>query len=96
VSCLLRSTQGWDLKEFSPGERDKLRNGGPHVTEGVRCTLARFSSVMYGIVLGVTPPGALHKMNQDNDCLFNANLINEWMNEYDYVWYDMIMIMIWS
>jgi hypothetical protein len=42
---------------------------------------------MYGIVLGVTPPGALRKMNQDNDCLFNANII---MNEltYDHVSYD--------
>ena len=50
------------------------RKVGPQGTEGVWCTLARFSSVMYGIVLGVTPPGALRKMNQDNhDCL-NANL----------------------
>jgi hypothetical protein len=46
---------------------------------------------MYGIVLGVTRPGALRKMNQDNDCLFNANIImNELMYDhacyvYDYV-----------
>jgi hypothetical protein len=41
---------------------------------------------MYGIVLGVTPPGAIRKMNQDNDCLFNAKIMmNEW---HDYVWYD--------
>jgi hypothetical protein len=40
---------------------------------------------MYGIVLGVTPPGALRKMNQDNICLFNANLMNELM--YDHVCY---------
>jgi hypothetical protein len=47
------------------------------------------TSVMYGIVLGVTPPGALRKMNQDNDCLFNANLMNELMSDhacYDYVY----------
>jgi hypothetical protein len=37
-----------------------------HDTEGVRCTLARFSSVMYAIVLGVTPPDTLRKINQDN------------------------------
>jgi hypothetical protein len=39
-----------------------------------------------GIVLGVTPPGAFRKMNEDNDCLFNANII---MNEltYDHVAY---------
>jgi hypothetical protein len=52
------------------------------------------TSVMYGIVLGVTPPGALRKMNQDNDCLFNANLMNELMYDhacyvYDYV-YDYV------
>lgn len=36
-------------------------------------------------MLGATPPRALRKMNQDNECLFNANL----MNEYDYVYdYD--------
>jgi hypothetical protein len=39
---------------------------GSHFTEGVRGALARYSSVMYGIVLGVTPPGALRKMNLDN------------------------------
>jgi hypothetical protein len=73
---------------WSPWERDKVRNGSPHVTEGVRYTLARFSSVMYEIVLGVTPPGDLRKMNKDNDCLFNANLMNEWMNMimYDTIW----------
>jgi hypothetical protein len=58
----------------------------PHDTEGVRCTLARITSVMYGIVLGVTPPGALRKMNQDNECLFNANRMNELMHVY--VCYD--------
>jgi hypothetical protein len=61
----------------------------PHDTEGVRCTYIGHD----GIVLGVTPPGALRKMNQDNDCLFNANII---MNEltYDHVDYVMIMFMI--
>jgi hypothetical protein len=54
----------------------------PHDTEGVRCTYIGHD----GIVLGVTPPGALRKMNQDNDSLFNANLMNELM--YDYVCYD--------
>jgi hypothetical protein len=61
----------------------------PHDTEGVRCTYIGHD----GIVLGVTPPGAFRKMNQDNDCLFNANII---MNEltYDYVpyVYDYVMI----
>ena len=70
-------------KRFTPGGRDTLLKVGPHDTEEVRCTLARFSSVMYGIVLGVTPPGALRKMNQDdNVCL---TLTSNIMNEYDYV-----------
>jgi hypothetical protein len=43
---------------------------------------------MYGIVLGVTPPGALRKMNQDNNCLFNANLMNELMHDYVCYVYD--------
>jgi hypothetical protein len=48
---------------------------------------------MYGIDLGVTPPGTIRKMNQDNNCLFNANLMNELRYvyvryEYDYVTYD--------
>jgi hypothetical protein len=54
----------------------------PHDTEGVRCTYIGHD----GIVLGVTPPGTLRKMNQDNDCLFNANLKNELM--YDHACYD--------
>ena len=58
----LWSTLGW-IREILQGERDTLRKVGPHVTEGVRCALARFSSIIYGIVLGVTPPGALRKMN---------------------------------
>ena len=41
---------------------------------------------MYGIDLGVTPPGTIRKMNQDNNCLLHANLMNEL--SYDYVWYD--------
>jgi len=68
---------------FSPGERDKLRKGGPHVTEGVRCTLVRFSSVMYGIVLGVTPLDTLCKMNSDNNVC--STLTSNITNEYDYV-----------
>ena len=48
---------------------------------------------MYGIDLGVTPPGTIRKMNQDNNCLFNANLMNELryvyaIYEYDYVSHD--------
>jgi hypothetical protein len=43
---------------------------------------------MYGIVLGVTPPGAIRKMNQDNDCLFNANLMNELMYVHACYEYD--------
>jgi len=34
-----------DFKRFTPGGRDTLRKVGPHDTEGVRCTLARNSSV---------------------------------------------------
>jgi hypothetical protein len=49
----------------------------PHDNEGVRCTYIDHD----GIVLGVTPPEALRKMNQDNDCLFNTNII---MNELMY------------
>ena len=45
---------------------------------------------MYGIVLGVTPPGALRKMNQDNDCLFNANLMNELMYDHACYFYDYV------
>jgi hypothetical protein len=50
---------------------------------------------MYGILLGVTPPGAPRKMNQDNNVCstLTSNLMNEGMNKYDYVWYEMIMIM---
>jgi hypothetical protein len=61
----------------------------PHDTEGVRCTYIGHD----GIVLGVTPPGSLRKMNQDNDCLFNANII---MNEltYDHIPYDYDYVMI--
>jgi hypothetical protein len=57
-----------------------------HDTEGVRCTYISHD----GIVLGVTPPGALRKKNQDNNCLFNANIMNELM--YDHVAYVMIML----
>jgi hypothetical protein len=65
----------------------------PHDTEGVRCTYISHD----GIVLGVTPPGAFRKMNQDNDCLFNANLMNELVYDhacyvYDYVHDYMRMI----
>ena len=70
-------------ERFSPGERDKLRKGGPHVTEGVRCTLAMNSSVMYGIVLGVTPPDTLRKMNPDNNVC--STLTSNIMNEQGYV-----------
>jgi hypothetical protein len=58
----------------------------PHDTEGVRCMYIGHD----GIVLGVTPPEAFRKMNQDNNCLFNANII---MNElmHDNVAYVMIM-----
>jgi len=83
--------QGWDLKRFTLWGRDKLRKGGPHDTEGVRCTLARFSSVMYGIVLRVTPPDAFRKMNSDN--IVCSTLTPNIMNEYDYE-YDCVMIMV--
>jgi hypothetical protein len=59
----------------------------PHDTEGVRCTYISHD----GIVLRVTPPGALRKMNQDNNYLFNANItMNELM--HDSVAYAMIML----
>jgi hypothetical protein len=58
----------------------------PHDTEGVQCTYIGHD----GIVLGVTPPGTFRKMNQDNDCLFNANII---MNELMHVHVAYVMIM---
>ena len=70
-------------KRFTPGGRDTLRKVGPHDTKGVRCTLARFSSVMYEIVLGVTPPDTLRKMNSDNNVC--STLTSNIMIEYDYV-----------
>jgi hypothetical protein len=77
VSCYPR--QG-DTRGSPRGTIQAVKD--PHDTEGVRYALARFSSVMYGIVLGVTPHGALRKMNQDNDCLFNANIMNELTCDY--------------
>ena len=68
-------------ERFSPGERDKFRKGGQHVTEEDRCTLASNSSVMYGIVLGVTPPDTLRKMNSDNNVC--STLTSNIMNEHD-------------
>ena len=38
---------------------------------------------MYGIVLGVTPPDALRKMNSDNNVC--STLTSNIMNEHDYV-----------
>jgi hypothetical protein len=61
---------------------------GSHDTEGVRCTYIGHD----GIALGVTPPGTLRKMNQDDNCLFNANItMNERM--HDYVCYVTIMFL---
>jgi hypothetical protein len=82
VSYLLLSTPG-GYKRFTPGGRDTHRKVGPHDTEGVRCTLARFSSVMYGNVFRFTPLDALRKMNQDNNVC--SMLTSNLMNEYDYV-----------
>ena len=50
---------------------------------------------MYGIVLGVTPPDTLRKMNSDiNVC---STLTSNIMNEHEYVWlrydYDMLLDM---
>jgi len=72
-----------DSKRFTFWGRVTHHKVGPHDTEGVRCTLGRFSSVMYGIVLGVTPPDALRKMNSDNNVC--STLTSNIMNEYDYV-----------
>jgi len=38
---------------------------------------------MYGIVLGVTPPDTLRKMNSDNNVC--STLTSNIMNEHDYV-----------
>jgi len=52
---------------------------------------------MYGIVLGVTPPDTLRKMNSDNNVC--STLTSNIMNEHDYVWlrydqdYDMLLDM---
>jgi len=72
-----------DSKRFTFWGQVTHRKVGPHDTERVRCTLARFSSVMYGIVLGVSPPDALRKMNSDNNVC--STLTSNIMNEYDYV-----------
>jgi len=82
VSCLLLSTPG-GYKRFTLGGRDTLRKVGLHDTEGVRCTLARFSSVMYGIVLGVTPSDTLRRMNQDNIvcCTLTSNIMNDYEHD---------------
>jgi len=45
---------------------------------------------MYGIVLGVTPPDALRKMNQDNVIVHDKFYYNVYEHEHDM---DMIMIM---
>jgi len=70
------------IQEVHVRERDTLRKVGPYDTEGVRCTLARFSSIMYGIVLGVTPPDTLRKINSDNVVCYT--LTSNIKNEYDY------------
>jgi len=44
----LRYPRQGDTRGSRQGRRDTLRKVGPLDTEGVRCTLARFSSVMYG------------------------------------------------
>jgi hypothetical protein len=59
----------------------------PHDTEGVRCTLARFHRSCMGLFSGLLHPGLSVKPNQDNECLFNDNIMNELMHEhvcYDY------------
>jgi hypothetical protein len=69
-SCLLLSMKVWIQEVLdSRGTIQAVRD--PHDTEGVRCTYIGHD----GIVLGVTPPGDLRKMNQDDNCLFNANII---------------------
>ena len=74
-------------ERFTLGGQDTLRKVGPHGTEGVRCTLARFSLVNQGIVLGVTPPDSLRKMNQDN--VVSYTLTSNIKNDYEYD-YDML------
>jgi hypothetical protein len=49
---------------------------------------------MYGIDLGVTPPGTIRKMNQDKNCVFNANPMNELSHDYVYYDYDYDMFML--
>jgi len=50
---------------------------------------------MYGIVLGVTPPDTLRKMNSDDNVC--PTLTSNIMNEHNYVWlrydYDMLLDM---
>jgi hypothetical protein len=89
-SCLLLSTLGGCERFSTQGERFKPQGTRTTPREPDVCT-----SVMNGIVLGVTPPRALRKMKQDNDCLFNANLMNELMHDHVcYVYASMISCMI--
>jgi len=44
----LRYPRQGDTRGSRQGGRDQPRKGGPHDTKGVWCTLARFSSVLYG------------------------------------------------
>jgi hypothetical protein len=84
--------EGMDSRGSHDGNGESSVRGS-HDIEGVRCTYIGHD----GIVLGVTPPGTFRKMNQDNDCLFNANLMNELMYDhvcyvYDYVHHYVRMI----
>jgi hypothetical protein len=85
VSCLSVIHAKGDTRGSRQRGRDTLRKVGPHDTEGVRCTLARFSSVKQGILLGVTPLNTLSNMNQDNVVCYTltSNIKNDY--EYDYV-----------
>jgi len=78
-----------DSKRFTFWGRVTHRKVGPHDTEAVWCTLARNSSVMYGIVLRVTPHDTLRKMNSDN--IVCSTLTSNIMNGYE-LWYDMFML----
>jgi len=61
VLCLSVIHAKGDTRGSHQGGRDTLRKVGPHDTEGLRCTLARYSSVKNGIVIRVTQLDAFRK-----------------------------------
>jgi len=92
VSWLLLSTLG-GYKRFTLGGRDTLRKVGPHDTEGVRCSLARFIGYVWEYTRGYSTQ--LYSVKSTKIIMFyDANIYPK--NEYEYVRYVTIMSMLWG